>query len=145
MSERSGTAGPGAAVDPALARALKRAAVAGGSGVVPEVAGRVIARGARRRRMRAAGAAAVVGALAVSGALTALSLRGPEPGVPAVVPAATPAVSPPRPLPTASATRPAAERATGAPKWSSPSAATGMPAGGTPPPATPTRPPAPSP
>ncbi|WP_438293454.1 hypothetical protein [Streptomyces sp. HUAS TT7] len=77
-----------------LARALKRAADAGGRGIVPEPAERVAARGLRRRRRTmAALAACAVCLLAGSGAALGLRLQQSPP----VLPASTPDAGTPSP------------------------------------------------
>ncbi|MFD9630235.1 hypothetical protein [Streptomyces violascens] len=102
-----------------LARALKRAADAGGRGIVPEPAERVAARGLRRRRRTTAAlAACAVCLLAGSGAALGLRLQQSPPALPASTPdtrtpsvpqgSGTPSERPspsyPTPPPTASAT-----------------------------------------
>ncbi|MGP9020399.1 hypothetical protein ACT1U9_18605 [Streptomyces sp. BR1] len=77
--------GDGPERDPALARALKRAADDGGRRAVPQPPAKVAERGLRRRRRNlAATAACVVCVVAGTGALAAVRLQsGPDTTVPA--------------------------------------------------------------
>ncbi|MBD0746514.1 hypothetical protein [Streptomyces sp. CBMA152] len=86
MSEnRDSRPGDGPERDPALARALKRAADDGGRRVLPQPPAKVAERGLRRRRRNlAATAACVVCVVAGTGAVAAVRLQsGPDATVPA--------------------------------------------------------------
>ncbi|MFF4188057.1 hypothetical protein ACFYZ9_33170 [Streptomyces sp. NPDC001691] len=105
-----------------LARALKRAAEAGGRQIVPEPAERVAERGLRRRRRTmAALAVGAVCLLAGSGAALGLRLQQAPPVTPASTPSGGPPSTAPGPgLPTRAPRTPVPDTA-GTPSRSAPS------------------------
>ncbi|MFI6689831.1 hypothetical protein [Streptomyces sp. NPDC050485] len=105
-----------------LARALKRAADAGGRRIVPEPAERVAARGLRRRRRNlAALAACAVCLLAGSGAAVGLRLQQGGPALPASTPTGgSPALRPTGGSPTLQISTPSYGSPSPVPSLSSP-------------------------